>query len=128
MILLLFLLPIWVPSSVRQNEGGKSHCRLLLSELLRLSKFLSEQRRSPLHPPQHHLASCSTMIQILLYRGEHKCSGFSILLGPFTLTVHSLRITPLPLLSPSVLSSAFCLPPGLLISVSFLSPINGLHK
>ena len=38
-------------------------------------------------------------IQILLYCGEHKCSGFNALLGPFTLTVHSLRIPPLLLLS-----------------------------
>ena len=123
----LFLLPIWVPSSVRQNEAGKSHYWLLLSEQLWLNKFLSD-RGGPLASSTASLGLMLHYIQILFYCGEHKCSGFNALLGPFTLTVHSLRITPLLLLSPSVLSSAFCLPPSLLISVSFPSPINGLHK
>lgn len=36
------LLPIWVASNVTQNEVGKPHYQLLLSEQLRLNTFLRE--------------------------------------------------------------------------------------
>lgn len=107
-----FLLPIWVASSVRQNEVGKSHCWLLLSEQLWLNKFLHDLRRSLSPGSQHPWASGCRIIQIPSHHGVHTCSGFSTLRGPSSVTAHHLGMTPpscfLLLFSPQ----PFCFPPG----------------
>ena len=114
-----FLLPIWVASSMRENEVVKSHCQLLLFEQLCLNKFLCELRGG---------ASC--LIHSITW--SHTAGLYKFHTTVESTNVQRLTLSEVPfrhdsslLLSPSVSSQPFYLVPGLLPSVRSLWPTDG---